>query len=91
MRTLFTQYQKLYSGIAHLNPTLTHESALAQEGETSASTANLRAYKLAIHQAAVSISKRPPPDSLNHSSIGTVREVRAAQEAEAIAKVRPEC
>ena len=103
VRTLFTQYQKLvcaaivprglqltlqYAKILKDNPTLAHESALAQEADTSASTNNLKAYKLAIHQAAVSISRRPVPDRIPHSSIGTVRESRAAQEAEAVAKVR---
>lgn len=78
-----------YAPVLQDKPSLAHESALTQEQDISKATPNLKAYKLAIHQAAVSISKRPVPDSMSHSSIGTVREVRAAQEAEAIAKVRP--
>ena len=41
---------------------------------------NLRAYKTAIHHAAVSVSRRPPPDTINHPSVGTVKQSRAAHE-----------
>lgn len=86
VRTLFTQFQKLYAGVLEQQPTLAHESSLAQENDISGTTNNLKAYKSAIHHAAVSISRRPPPDRIPHSSIGTVRESRAAQQAEQLAK-----
>lgn len=43
-------------------------------------------YKSAIHHAAVQISRRPKPDSVSHTSIGTVKESKAATEAAAVAK-----
>lgn len=76
MQTLFTQYSKLYSQISVAHPNLAAEHTLAQEAEISASSPNVKAYKTAIHHAAVSISRRPVPDSLAHTSIGTVKESR---------------
>ncbi|CAD6584729.1 MAG: RNA exonuclease 3 [Tremellales sp. Tagirdzhanova-0007] len=78
LQTLFTQYSKLYSTIPAESVQLARRSALEQENETSAASANLKAYKSAIHHAAVSISRRPHPDSVAHPSIGTVRESRIA-------------
>lgn len=75
-----------YSALLAQHPTLAHESALAQEKEISGSTNNLKAYKTAIHHAAVSVSRRPKPDSVPHTSIGTVKESRAAEEAQKLAK-----
>lgn len=43
-------------------------------------------YKSAIHHAAVQISRRPKPDRVPHTSIGTVKESKAATEAAAVAK-----
>ncbi|WVW80449.1 hypothetical protein I302_102431 [Kwoniella bestiolae CBS 10118] len=80
LNTLYTQYAKLYAPILHLSPDLAHTSAFAQEAETASSSSNVRIYKTAIHQAAVSISKRSPPDTLDHPSIGTVKESRVAHE-----------
>ncbi|WVQ85724.1 hypothetical protein IAT38_007890 [Cryptococcus sp. DSM 104549] len=77
LTTLYRQYAKLYEPVLHLSPDLAHTSALAQEADTSSSSSTLTAYKLAIHQAAVQISRRPPPTSLAHPSIGTVKESRA--------------
>lgn len=59
---------------------MAHKSALAQEAEISASSPNVRAYKSAMHHAAVAVSRRPPPDSLDHPSIGTNKESRTAHE-----------
>ncbi|KAL7423563.1 RNA exonuclease 3 [Cryptotrichosporon argae] len=81
LQTLFTQYTNLYAPILSSHPELAHESALAQEAEISAGSPNLRAYKTAIHHAAVNISRRPAPDSRTHPSVGTVKEARAATEA----------
>jgi len=53
---------------------------LKQEAEISASSSNLKIYKNAIHQAAVSISRRTQPTNLSHPSIGTIRESRLATE-----------
>nr|XP_019000061.1 uncharacterized protein I203_07218 [Kwoniella mangroviensis CBS 8507]OCF63522.1 hypothetical protein I203_07218 [Kwoniella mangroviensis CBS 8507] len=69
-----------YAPILHLSPDLAHTSAFSQESETAAASSNVRIYKTAIHQAAVSISKRIPPDKLDHPSIGTVKESRVAHE-----------
>ncbi|WWD05426.1 hypothetical protein V865_003503 [Kwoniella europaea PYCC6329] len=80
LNTLYTQYAKLYAPILHLSPDLAHTSAFSQESETAATSSNVRIYKTAIHQAAVSISKRIPPDKLDHPSIGTVKESRVAHE-----------
>ncbi|ODO12042.1 hypothetical protein I350_00826 [Cryptococcus amylolentus CBS 6273] len=74
--TLFTQFSKLYGPIIHLEPSLAHDTTLSQENEISASSSSLRTYKTAIHHAAVSISRRPPPTSLSHPSLGTVKESR---------------
>lgn len=78
--TLHTQFVKLYSQILHFSPSLAHDSSLAQEAEISSSSTSLRAYKTAIHHAAVAISRRPPPTSIPHPSIGTVKESRVAME-----------
>ncbi|OCF31871.1 RNA exonuclease 1 [Kwoniella heveanensis CBS 569] len=78
---LYTQYAKLYASILHSAPDLAHQSAFAQELETLANSSNPRTYKAAIHHAAVSIMRRPPPDSITHPSVGTVRESRLAFEA----------
>ena len=78
--TLFQQFTKLYAPILSSAPEIAHTSALAQEAEVSASSNNLRSYKSAIHHAAVSISRRPPPDSADHPSVGTVKQSRAAFE-----------
>ncbi|KIS01699.1 RNA exonuclease 1 [Cryptococcus deuterogattii 2001/935-1] len=78
--TLHTQFAKLYSQILHLSPSLAHDSSLAQEAEISSSSTSLRAYKTAIHHAAVAISRRPPPTGIPHPSIGTVKESRIAME-----------
>lgn len=51
----------------------------------SSTTRNVKAYKIAIHQAAVSISRRAPPDRVPHPSIGTVKQCREAAEAAKIA------
>lgn len=40
----------------------------------------LDSYKRTIHHAAVSVLRRPPPDSIKHPSIGTLRESRAKVE-----------
>ncbi|WWC60601.1 uncharacterized protein I303_103175 [Kwoniella dejecticola CBS 10117] len=80
LNALYTQYSKLYKPILHLSPELAHTSAFAQEAETASVSSNVRIYKTAIHQAAVSISRRPPPDSVDHPSVGTVKESRAAFE-----------
>ncbi|WWC68355.1 uncharacterized protein I206_102280 [Kwoniella pini CBS 10737] len=80
LNTLYTQYAKLYAPILHLSPDLAHNSAFAQEAETATVSSNVRIYKTAIHQAAVSISRRPPPNSINHPSVGTVKESRIAFE-----------
>ncbi|WWC88171.1 uncharacterized protein L201_003076 [Kwoniella dendrophila CBS 6074] len=80
LNILYTQYSKLYSEILHLSPDLAHKSAFDQESETAISSSNVRIYKTAIHQAAVSISRRPIPDNLEHPSIGTVKESRVATE-----------
>lgn len=66
-----------------MKPQLAHESTLAQEQEVSSATNNLKAYKLAVHHAAVSVSRRKPPDRIPHPSIGTVKQSLAATEAEA--------
>ncbi|KAK8865616.1 hypothetical protein IAR55_000760 [Kwoniella newhampshirensis] len=84
--TLYTQFSKLYAPILHLSPELAHQSALTQEAEISSSSTTLRAYKTAIHHAAVSVSRREPPDSIPHPSIGTLRESRIATEAAEKAK-----
>ncbi|ODN84088.1 hypothetical protein L202_00105 [Cryptococcus amylolentus CBS 6039] len=76
LATLFTQFSKLYGPIIHLEPSLAHDTTLSQENEISASSSSLRTYKTAIHHAAVSISRRPPPTSLSHPSVGTVKESR---------------
>lgn len=78
--TLHTQFVKLYSRILQISPSLAHDSSLAQEAEISSSSTSLRAYKTAIHHAAVAISRRPPPTSIPHPSIGTVKESRIATE-----------
>ncbi|WVQ96989.1 hypothetical protein IAU59_004098 [Kwoniella sp. CBS 9459] len=78
---LHTQYAKLYAPILDVTPDLAHQSAFAQELETLATSSNPRTYKTAIHHAAVSIMRRPPPDSVNHPSVGTVKESRLAFEA----------
>ncbi|TXT04930.1 hypothetical protein VHUM_04013 [Vanrija humicola] len=70
-----------YGNLLLEHPNLARESALLQEQEISASNGQLKAYKTAIHHAAVSVSRRPPPDSLEHPSIGTVKQSRAATEA----------
>lgn len=75
-----------YAPILSSCPDLAHKSAIAQEADTSASSANLRAYKSAIHHAAVNISRRPPPTSPNHPSVGTVKESRVATDAAEKAK-----
>ncbi|WVQ71267.1 hypothetical protein IAR50_000793 [Cryptococcus sp. DSM 104548] len=80
LTTLFTQFSKLYAPIIHLKPSLAHETTLSQENEISASSSSLRTYKTAIHHAAVSISRRPPPTSLSHPSIGTIKESREKSE-----------
>lgn len=80
MQTLFTQYTKLYAKLQASHPDLAAEHTLAQEGEISASSPNVKAYKTAIHHAAVSISRRPVPDSVDHPSVGTVKESRAKVE-----------
>lgn len=50
----------------------------------------MRSYKTAIHHAAVNISRRPIPDSLDHPSVGTVKESRIAVEsAEKVQASRP--
>ncbi|KAL1405196.1 RNA exonuclease 3 [Vanrija albida] len=54
LRTLYEQFVKLYGGLLRDHPDLARESALAQEQEISASTGQLKAYKTAIHHAAVS-------------------------------------
>ncbi|WRT65966.1 uncharacterized protein IL334_002917 [Kwoniella shivajii] len=77
LNTLYAQYAKLYSAVLHISPDIAHNSAFAQEAEVAASSSNVRIYKTAIHQAAVSVSRRPPPDKLDHPSIGTVKESRA--------------
>lgn len=41
---------------------------------------------MAIHQAAVSISRRAPPDCVPHISIGTIKQCREAAEAAEVAK-----
>jgi RNA exonuclease 1 len=41
---------------------------------------------MAVHQAAVSVSRRSPPDSLSHPSVGTNKESRVAHEAAEKAK-----
>ncbi|KAK4683784.1 RNA exonuclease, partial [Tremellales sp. Uapishka_1] len=80
LATLFTQYHKLYSQVIHLDPTLSQTSTLQQESEISSTASNIRAYKTAIHHAAVSVSRRPPPTSIPHPSIGTLKESRLATE-----------
>jgi hypothetical protein len=70
-----------YTAIASLSPLLAHISSLDQERDVSSSAPNLRAYKTAIHHAAVSISQRPLPVNLSHPSIGTVKESRKATDA----------
>ena len=80
LQTLFTQFAKLYSTILPTPSGLAQISALEQEREISTSSANLKAYKSAIHHAAVSISRRPKPNRVTHSSVGTMRESRAAVE-----------
>lgn len=67
-----------YAQISATHPDLASQSALSQESEISSSSPTLSAYKTAIHHSAVSISRRPPPDSVPHPSIGTVRESREA-------------
>jgi RNA exonuclease 1 len=67
-----------YAQISTTHPDLASQSALSQESEISSSSPTLSAYKTAIHHSAVSISRRPPPDSVPHPSIGTVRESREA-------------
>lgn len=68
-------------------PDLAHTISLAEEAEISAtSSANLRVYKTAIHQAAVSISRRAPPDTLTHPSVGTIKQSRVKHEAIATIK-----
>ncbi|KLT45408.1 ribonuclease H-like protein [Cutaneotrichosporon oleaginosum] len=84
--TLYAQFEKLYSRVLDQHPKLAQESALNQEDETSRNTRSIKAYKMAIHQAAVSISRRAPPDRVPHISIGTVKQCRAAAEAAEIAK-----
>ncbi|WWD18207.1 hypothetical protein CI109_102657 [Kwoniella shandongensis] len=79
--TLYTQFSKLYAQILHLAPELAHQNALTQESEISSSSTTIRAYKTAIHHAAVSVSRRKPPDTIPHPSIGTLRESRLATEA----------
>ncbi|BEI85511.1 hypothetical protein CcaverHIS002_0509120 [Cutaneotrichosporon cavernicola] len=81
LRTLYTQFEKLYSHVLSHHPSLAQESAIDQESEVSTTTRNVKAYKMAIHQAAVSISRRSPPDSVPHASIGTVKQCREAAEA----------
>ncbi|WVF70973.1 hypothetical protein IAT40_005769 [Kwoniella sp. CBS 6097] len=78
---LYTQYTKLYAPILDTAPDLAHQSAFAQELETLATSSNPRTYKTAIHHAAVSIMRRPPPNSVTHPSVGTVKESRLAFEA----------
>ncbi|WVR05589.1 hypothetical protein IAU60_002608 [Kwoniella sp. DSM 27419] len=77
---LYTQYAKLYAPILSLSPDLAHTSAFAQELETLSTSSNPRTYKTAIHHAAVSISRRTPPDSTTHPSVGTVKESRTASD-----------
>ncbi|GMK55225.1 hypothetical protein CspeluHIS016_0202810 [Cutaneotrichosporon spelunceum] len=86
LRTLYTQFEKLYSQVLPQYPSLAQESAVDQESEVSATTRNVKAYKMAIHQAAVSISRRAPPDSVPHVSIGTVKQCRETAEAAEVAK-----
>ncbi|WOO85734.1 Exonuclease GOR [Vanrija pseudolonga] len=81
LRTLYDQFVKLYGDLLYDHPDLARESAILQEQEISASAGQLKAYKSAIHHAAVSVSRRPPPDSVSHPSIGTVKQSRAATEA----------
>lgn len=97
VRTLFTQFEKLvsvdrgspliwqYSVILPQQPALAHDSSIDQESEVSTTTRNVKAYKMAIHQAAVSISRRTPPDRIPHLSIGTVKQCREAAEAAKVA------
>lgn len=61
-----------------MDPDLASKSSLEEEAEISASSADLKAYKRAIHHAAVSVSRRIPPTSLEHPSVGTVRQAREA-------------
>lgn len=75
-----------YSGISKANPNLARESAIEQERDISETSSNLKVYKSAIHHAAVQISRRPKPDRVPHTSIGTVKESKAATEAAAVAK-----
>ncbi|ORY24702.1 exonuclease [Naematelia encephala] len=80
LTTLYTQYAKLYSKLPASSSQLAHDHTFAEEASVSASSPNLRAYKTAIHHAAVSISRRPIPDSLDHPSTGTIKASRAAHE-----------
>ena len=53
---------------------------MTQEAEISITSPTLKNYKSAIHHAAVSISRRPPPDTVDHPSVGTVKESREAHD-----------
>jgi RNA exonuclease 1 len=67
-----------YTPVSALDPSLASRSATAEELDISASSPDLASYKRAIHHTAVSISRRPPPDSLDHPSVGTARVSRTA-------------
>lgn len=82
LQTLYTQLTKLYSTILPLPSGLASKTALEQEAEISKGSTILKTYKSAIHHAAVSISRRPKPDSAAHTSVGTLKESRAAHDAE---------
>ncbi|CED84226.1 3'-5' exonuclease [Phaffia rhodozyma] len=72
LKALYAEFTKLYRPILKLDGSLPARHALAQEQD--AYKKGRTSYKNALSNMLISIRKRPPPDFLMHSSIGTQAE-----------------
>ncbi|KAG5639273.1 hypothetical protein H0H81_004934 [Sphagnurus paluster] len=83
LKTLYEHFAVLYHEILPKNPTIASEHALKQEEEIYSKSSKLtyRNETQAIIQCAGALKRRPLPDSLSHTSVGTEGDLSARAEA----------
>ncbi|KAK1236481.1 RNA exonuclease 3 [Marasmius sp. AFHP31] len=81
LKTLYDHFVVLYERVLPNNPSLASEHALKQEEEVY-SKSGKTTYRHAVIQSVAALKRRPVPDSISHSSVGTEGEIAARIEAE---------
>ncbi|KAH8830486.1 ribonuclease H-like protein [Flagelloscypha sp. PMI_526] len=81
LQTIYSHFQVLYHNILDLDPTLASDHALRQEAEVY-ETSTKASYRNAVIQSVGAIKRRPIPDKIFHSSVGTEGDIVARKASE---------